>query len=145
MKSQKFALVLAALTLSGTAIAHAEVTEPTVKERVELMGTIRNSFGTIAGMAQGKMAFDAAAAAEAKDALVAAAAMIPEKFETEATDPESTAAPAIWTSWDDFTALATQLEESAVALDASSLDTIKAGFGPVGAACGACHKAYRVK
>ncbi|WP_029375464.1 c-type cytochrome [Oceanicola sp. S124] len=138
------ALGTAALT-PMTPLAHAEASNPAVKERIALMGEIRGNFAVIGGMAQGRVDFDAAKAEEAQAALAAAAAMIPEKFEPQETDPESEASPAIWEDWDQFTAIAAQLEQAALALDVSSLDGIKAGFGSVGGNCGACHKAFRVE
>ncbi|MBR9764245.1 MAG: cytochrome c [Rhodobacteraceae bacterium] len=138
-------IALGASALSPlTSLAHADVANPAVKERMALMGEIRSNFAVIGGMAQGKVEFDAAKAGEAQAGLAAAAAMIPEKFEPQESDPESEASPAIWDNWDDFTAMAANLEQAALALDSSSLDGVKAGMGGIGGACGACHKAYRV-
>ncbi len=95
-------------------------------------------------MAGDKAAFDAAAAEAAKAEHVAVSAEIAAKFEAQATDPESEAKPEIWTNWDDFVAKANDLNTAAAALDASSLDGVKAGMGAIGGACGACHKAYRM-
>lgn len=139
------AAVFALFGLGGTALAHADVTNETVKERMELMGTIRSNFAVIGGMMQGKVDFDAAKAGEAQAALAAAAAMIPEKFEAEEMDPESESSPAIWENWDEFTGMAANLEQAALALETDSVDSLKAGFGAIGGACGACHKAYRVE
>ena len=96
-------------------------------------------------MAGEKAPFDAAKAAEAKAALSAAAAEIPAKFEANVDDPKSEVVPAIWTDFADFTAKGKALEDAAVAIDVSSLDTIKAGMGAIGGTCGACHKVYRAK
>lgn len=145
MKLKTLALTLLTLSLAGATLARADVTNPVVKERVDLMGTIRTSFAALGGMVQGRADFDADVAAEARDTLVEAAGLIPAKFEAAETDPESEASPAIWESWDDFASHASALEEAALALDTTSLDTMKAGFGPIGASCGSCHQAYRVK
>lgn len=145
MKHVFLSLALGAATLSGAAALHAEVSNPVVKDRMELMGTIRSSFATLGGMAQGKVDFDADKAAEAQSALVEASAKIPTAFEANEADPESEALPEIWENWDDFVAHATKLEDAAAALDASSLETVKAGVGPIGASCGGCHQSYRMK
>ena len=85
----------------------------------------------------------AAAAEAAKQQLIANAADIPVKFQNNATDPEAHAKPEVWTSWDDFAAKAAALGAAAAALDASSLDGIKAGMGAIGGACKDCHMAYK--
>ncbi len=136
-------VVIAALA-AGAAYAHAEVSNADVKARMDLMGDIRKNFATLGGMVQGKTDFDADAANAAANALVTDAEGIPAAFETPAMDPESEASPAIWENWDDFVAKARNLEMAADNLDTSSLEALKASFGPAGAACGSCHKAYRV-
>jgi cytochrome c556 len=145
MKHFILTTTIGALSLAGVAFAHAEVSNPVVKDRMELMDTIRGSFATLGGMAQGKVDFDAEKASAAQATLVEAAAKIPAAFEPNEMDPESKALPAIWDNWDDFVIHATALEGAADALDPSSLDTIKAGVGPIGASCGGCHQAYRSK
>lgn len=144
MQLKTLALAAATVTFGAAALAHADVANPVVKERMALMGEIRTNFATLGGMVQGKTAFDAATAAEAKAALAAAAAMIPAKFEANETDPESEAAPAIWDDWEGFTADAADFEAAVAALDTASLESVQAGFRPIGGSCGACHQAYRV-
>ena len=80
----------------------------------------------------------------AKAALAAAAADIAAKFEPQATDPATEAKPEIWTNWDDFVAKADALKVAAEAMDASSLDSVKAGMGAIGGSCKACHSVYRM-
>lgn len=145
MKRQFLTLVTGAALLAGGAMAHEDVKNPTVKARMEVMETIRDNFGTIASMAQGKTAFDAAAAANAKAAALEASTDITTVFETEAMDPKSEAKPEIWTNWDDFADKAAALETSLSGLDTESLEAMKAGFRTVAGACGACHKAYRTE
>jgi cytochrome c556 len=139
------ALPLALMLASAPVWAHENVSDPQVKARMMVMGDIRNSMGTLGGMAKGKIAFDAAQAAEAKAVLSKAAAQVLSAFEAPASDPVSEAAPAIWTDWDGFATKSVAMDAAIEALDTSSLDTIKAGLGPIGKTCGACHKAYRIK
>lgn len=129
---------------AGVAIA-ADATDPTAKARQELMDVIGMNMKTLGDMAGGKSAFDAAAAESAKAAIVAAAAEIPAKFETAATDPASKAKPEIWTNFDDFKGYAGKLGEAAAALDVASLDTLKAGIGAVGGVCKDCHTVFRAQ
>lgn len=133
-------LVLAA----GVALAKEGVQDPTVKARMDLMGTIGMNVKVLGDMAGGKTDFDAAAAQAAKDAIVAASADIAAKFEPQATDPVSEAKPEIWMNWDDFVAKAGALNAAATALDPSSLDTVKTGMGGIGGACKDCHTTYRM-
>jgi cytochrome c556 len=136
--------MIAGLALAaGMAFAKEGVQDPTVKARMDLMGTIAMNTKILGDMAGGKTAFDAAAAEAAKTALAAAAAEIPAKFEPQATDPVSEAAPAIWTSWEDYLVKAQALVTAAEAIDVSSADTIGAGMGAVGGTCRACHSAYQ--
>lgn len=136
-------LVIGLVMAGGIAFAQSKATDPEVKARQQLMDSNGAQAGILGGMASGKTAFDAAAAEAAKQQLIANAADIPVKFKPEATDPESRAKPEVWTSWDDFAASAAKLGAAAAALDASSLDGVKAGMGAIGGACKDCHTAYR--
>ena len=97
----------------------------------------------LADLAGGKVAFDADAASQAKEALVVDSGKIAEAFKDPATDPVSEAKPEIWTSWDDFVAKAGALNAAAMAIDVSSAETIGAGMGAIGGACKDCHTSYR--
>lgn len=134
---------IATLALAATVVLAADATDPTAKARQELMDTIAMNVKVLGDMAGGKAAFDAAAATAAKDALVAASAEIPAKFETEASDPKSNAKPAVWTSFADFTTKAKALNTAVTALDTASLETVQAGMGAVGGACKDCHTTYK--
>ncbi len=131
------------LAVIATVAVAADATDPTARARQELMDGIAGHMQVLGDMAGGKTAFDAAAAAAAKDGIIASAAQIPVRFEPPATDPRSKALPAIWTSFADFTARAAALGEAASALDPASLDGVRAGMRGVGGACQACHTAYR--
>lgn len=139
------------LLLSGLALAAVvgvagaqEATLPEVKARKEQMQGQRMAVAVLGDMASGKTAFDAAAAAKAKADLAAFGAQIPAKFEAEVTEAASKAKPEIWMMWDDFVVKAEALTAAAEALDAASLDGVKAGMGAIGGACQACHQAYRM-
>lgn len=141
-----FVAIAAALTLfAGSATAKDGVTNPVVKERMDLMQMIRASTATLGDMAGGKTAFDAQAAMVAKTALAAAAGQITAKFQAEEDDPVAEGRPEIWMMFDDFTTKAEALVTAAEAVDVASLDGIKAGMGAVGGTCKACHEAYRAK
>ncbi len=137
-------LIVALVLVAGVAVAKEGVQDPTVKARMDLMSTIGMNTKVLGDMAGAKTAFDAAAAQNAKEALVAASAQIAAKFEPQATDPVSEAKPEIWANWDAFVTKAGALNAAATAMDASSLDAIKAGMGAIGGACKDCHSTYRM-
>ncbi|MDO9637158.1 MAG: cytochrome c [Pseudotabrizicola sp.] len=132
------------ILVAGVAVAKEGVQDPTVKARMDLMGTIGMNVKVLGDMATDKVAFDATAAAAAKEALIAASADISAKFEPQATDPVAEAKPEIWTNWDDFVAKGEALNAAATALDPASLDGVKAGMGAVGGSCRDCHSTYRM-
>lgn len=138
-------LAVGLVAVATVAVAKEGVQDPTVKARMDLMGTIGMNTGALGDMASGKAPFDAAKAEAAKAALVAASADIVPKFEPQADDPVSEGAPAIWTNFADFTAKATALNAAAQAIDVASLDGVKAGMGAIGGTCRDCHTTYRVK
>ncbi len=144
MKSVTKMLIAGFALVATVAMAETESTDPTVIARQTLMKTIGMNTKVLGDMAGGKAAFDVTAAEAAKVAIVAASAEIAAKFEPNVTDAGSEAKPDIWTNWEDFTTKGMALNAAATALDASSVESIGAGMGAVGGACGACHKAYRM-
>ena len=138
-------IIAAALLLTGgMALAEVEATNPTVIAWKALMKQNGAAAKVLGDMAAGKAAFDATAAEAAKQKLIGDAEQIPVVLKTQAEDPASEAKADIWSNWDDFTAKAAALGKAASALDSSSLDGIKAGMADVGAACKACHTAYKM-
>lgn len=144
MKSAAKIIAAAFLVTGGAALAEVEATNPTVIAWKQVMKQNGGAAKTLGDMAAGKTAFDAAAAAAAKQKLIDDAAQIPVVFKDQAEDPASEAKPDIWANWDDFTAKAAALGKAAEALDSSSLDGLKAGMGDIGAACKACHSGYKM-
>jgi cytochrome c556 len=130
---------------AGAAFAKEGVKDPTVKARMELMGTVGASTKVLGDMAGGKSAYDASAAAAAKAALVAAAAAAPAAFAIEADDPVSEARPDIWMNMEAFIEKAKGLEAAAGAINVSSVEGIQAGMGAIGGSCKACHSDFRAK
>ena len=137
------ATLVIALALGATVGIASDATDPTVRARQTLMGTLGMNAKVLGDMAGGKTAFDAAAAAAAKQALIAASSEIPATFEMQASDPATKAKPEIWSNFADFTAKAQVLNAAATALDPASLETVQAGMGAIGGACADCHKTWR--
>lgn len=144
MKFTTKALAVGFALIAGVAFAEVEATDPLVIAQKDLMKSFGGAAKTLGGMASGEVAFDAAAAAAAKAALLAGSAEIAVKFATAGSDPASEAKPEIWTSWEDFLIKAKGLGDAATTLDVASVDGVKAGMGAVGGACKACHTTYRM-
>ena len=142
----KFAKTIVAGFVLMASVAYAEGTrtDPNSIARGTLMAAQGAAMKVLGGMAGGEMAYDAAAAEAAKAALVAASGSIAAVFEPNTTDAASEAKAEVWTNWDDFAAKAKVLNAAAMALDASSAESIGAGMGAIGGACKDCHTTYRM-
>ncbi len=138
-------LILGIAVIANSVLAHSDVANPAVKARMDLMTDIRKNTAILGDMAKGKTAFDAEAAQVAQTALKAHTAGINAAFEAKEDDPKSQSKEAIWTEWEKFSEMTGQLDAAIDALDSSSLDGLRAGFGAVGATCSNCHKAFRIK
>ena len=108
------------------------------------------NFGAIGGMAQGRTEYDAAAAQTAADNLFHITRLDQTSMwpaDTDSMSMTGTRAKAeIWANLDDFVAKYAALQTAVADLQAvagSGLDAMRAAVGPVGAACQACHQAYR--
>lgn len=145
-------LGIAGVALSATMLnaASHEAENPAVKARKAQMQLYAFNLGTLGAMAQEKIAYDAGAAAMAAKNLAAlahldAGAMWPEgtdNFSIEGTR----ALPDIWSNFPDVGAKAQALQVAADAMAAAAgtdLASLQAAMGPLGGACGDCHKAYR--
>ncbi len=144
------AVATLSLALAGAAIAASHV-DPAVAEAIKTRQAHMKAYGAqlqiLGGMAQDKVAYDATAAAAATLASLAAtdqSAFWPQGSDTSVEG--SKALPAIWVNIDDVIAKAGALQAATATLATAAgtdLDSLKAAFGPVGAACGACHQTYR--
>ena len=143
MKFATKTLILGLVMVGGIALAQSKATDPDVHARQTLMDGNGGAMGTLSGMAKGEKEFDAVAAEAAKQTLIANAAEIANKFKNNASDPESKAKAEIWANWDEFSGYADNLGKAAAALDASSLDGVKAGIGAIGGACKECHTEFK--
>ena len=143
MKFATKTLILGLVMVGGIALAQSKATDPDVHARQTLMDGNGGAMGALGGMAKGEKEFDAVAAEAAKQTLIANAAEIANKFKNNASDPESKAKAEIWANWDEFSGYADNLGKAAAALDASSLDGVKAGIGAIGGACNECHTEFK--
>lgn len=142
MRVTSLAGAAAVICLIGAG-AFADVSNAAVQARMDAMKQMAGASRILGEMAKGQQTFDASKAAEAQSVIETASAQVPELFQSEETDPESEALPAIWKEWDRFEALSADLSAAASGMDASSLETVQAGVQQVGQACSACHRSYK--
>ena len=143
--------VAAAIIGAGVAMpAAAQFAKPedAIKYRKAAMTVMGTHFGRVAAMANGRIPFDAKAAADNAE-IATIASKLPFAGFIEGTDKggETRAEPKIWTEMDKFKGAATKMQEEMVKLNVAAksgnLDAIKAAAGETGKSCKACHDAYR--
>ncbi len=132
---------LAVAVAGGVAFAQADA----IKARKDGFQVFRTSTGAIKRVVDGTgSAADVVAPA---NAIAAQAAKQVALFPAGSDKGETKAKPEIWANMADFTAKMKAAEDAAKAIamagGAGNMDGVKSGFGALGAACGACHKAYR--
>ncbi|HSD74559.1 MAG TPA: cytochrome c [Steroidobacteraceae bacterium] len=151
------AVAIAAALLSalgaGTFAARAADAPPSkeeqaIKYRQSVYKVILWNFGPMAGMAQGKIPYDAKAFAHHAERVATMAPMLLEGY-PEGSDrgAKTRARPEIWQNKAEFTELMHNMEEKTAALAVVAKDgdfeKSKAAFGEAASACKACHEKYR--
>jgi cytochrome c556 len=139
----------AALAVLAATPARAQFAKPedAIKYRKAVMTVMASHFGRVAAMANGRVPFDAKAAADNAE-LAATMSKLPFVAFIPGTDKGETKAEAkIWNEPDKFKAAAEQMQTEMAKLNTAaktgSLDAIKAAVGDTGKSCKACHDAYR--
>ena len=145
-------LMLATAAVAGfmTALpAAAQFAKPedAIKYRKGAFTVMAAHFGRVAAMANGKIPFDAKAAADNAE-IATMMSKLPYTAFIEGTDKgETRAKPEIWTENDKFRTAATKMQDEMAKLNAAAktgdIGTIKAAVGAVGKSCKACHDNYR--
>ena len=148
MKKSLLAAGLAVAVLSGEALAQAKP-EVLVKQRQSAMTLMGKYYGPMAGMAQGKVPYDAKIVQRNAGFLDNLSRMPWDGFSEGTKGAKSAALPAIWsepTKWGDA---ADRLQNEASKLYAVSRSgdeaAVKSQIGAVGKACGGCHESFREK
>jgi len=139
------ALFAAAIALP--AAAQFAKPEDAIKYRKAAFTVMARHFGIVAAMANGKIPFDAKAAADNAE-IATVMSKLPYAGFVPGTDKgETKAEPKIWTETDKFDAAKTKMQEEMaklnVAAKGGNLDAIKAAVGETGKSCKACHDNYR--
>jgi cytochrome c556 len=143
-------MVAAAIVGAVTALpAAAQFAKPedAIRYRRAAFTVMATHFGRVAAMANGRIPFDAKAAADNAE-LATIVSKLPFAGFVEGSDQGQTnALPKIWTEQDKFRAAASKMQEEMVKLNAAAktgnIDAIKAAAGATGGSCKACHDSYR--
>jgi cytochrome c556 len=135
------------LTLALPAQAQFAKPEDAIKDRKASFTVMSAHFGRLGAMANGRVPYDAKAAADNADT-VSALAKLPWAAFGEGTDKgETRAKPEIWKESAKFKEASDKMQAEIVKLNvaakAGNLDALKAAFGPAGASCKACHDNFR--
>ena len=140
------ALGFAAITLP--AAAQFAKPEDAIKYRQSALFVMQQNFARLAGMAQGKIPFDAKLAADSA-ANAEFASRLPWAAFGDGTDKggNTKAKPDIWKDKTRFMEYADKMQAEMAKLNlaakSGNLDAIKPAVGAVGGACKTCHDAFR--
>ena len=144
-----FATAVAALAAAVAMPAAAQFAKPedAIKYRKAAFTVMATHFGRVAAMANGRIPFDAKAAADNAE-IATIASKLPYAGFVDGTDKgETRAEPKIWTEMDKFKAAASKMQDEMaklnVAAKSGNLDAIKVAVGETGKSCKACHDVYR--
>ena len=142
-------IMSAALALTMAAPAQAQFAKPedAIKYRKASFTVMSAHFGRLGAMANGRVAYDAKAAAENAE-VVSALAKLPWTAFGDGTDKgETRAKPEIWKESAKFKEasdkMVAEMGKLNTAAKAGNLDALKAAFGPAAASCKACHDNFR--
>ncbi|MBX4993677.1 cytochrome c556 [Rhizobium binae] len=140
--------VAAAAAMAGIAFGSVTAADGTHDSRIALMKQIGGSAGALAAIAKGTKPYDAEAVKAALTTIATSAKVFPDQFKpgSDMNDPE--VSPKVWENMDDFKARAAKLStdaETALAQLPADAAAVGATVNTLGANCGGCHKAYRIK
>lgn len=140
-------ILVVTCAVHGQANAQFAKAEDAVKYRQNALFVMQQNFSRVAGMANGKIPFDAKVAADSA-AVAEFVGRLPWVAFGEGTDKgESQAKPEIWKERAKFNEYANKMQAEMVKLSAAAktgdLDSIKAAVRATGGSCKTCHDAYR--
>ncbi len=149
MMKRTFSLLGTCLACVLAMPAHAQFAKPedAIKYRKASFTVMAAHFGRLGAMANGRMPFDAKAAADNAD-VVLTLSKLPWAAFGEGTDKgETRAKTEIWKESAKFKDAADKMQTDIAKLNtaakAGNLDALKAAFGPAAASCKACHDNFR--
>lgn len=150
MKNLCRVVLLAAVAASSvSAFAQFAKPEDAVKYRKAAFTVMGAHFGRLGAMAQGKVPFDAKAAAENAD-IAASMAKLPWAAFVDGSDSGDTKAkPEIWKQSAKFKEAADKLQAESIKLAAAAHtgkeDAFKAAFTATAGTCKSCHDDFKAK
>jgi len=134
-------------SLSVPALAQFQRPDDAVKYRKAAFTVMGSHFSRIGAMANGRVPFDATAAANSAAIVETMSALPWEGFLAGTDKGDTRAKPEIWAEEVKFKEGAEKLQVETAKLSAAAktgnLDAVKAAFGAVGQSCKACHDVYR--
>jgi cytochrome c556 len=143
-------LALAALTAAAAVPAAAQSfqkPEDAIKYRRAALTVLAAHYGALGAMVNGRIPYDAAAAARHGDAINTVVHLPWAGFVPGSDKGETKAKPEIWSEAAKFKAAheraETEVPKIAAAAKTGSLDQLKAAWGPNSGACKNCHDAFR--
>jgi len=147
MPTLMVAAAIAGSVIAMPAAAQFAKPEDAIKYRRAAFTVMGAHFGRVAAMANGRIPFDAKAAADNAE-LATIMSKLPYAGFVEGSDKGDTKAdPKIWAEQDKFRAAAAKMQEEMAKLNAAAktgnIDAIKAAVGATGGSCKACHDSYR--
>jgi len=145
------ALCAATMTLTLALPASAQFAKPedAIKYRKNALFVMQQNFSRVAGMAAGKIPFDAKVAADSA-ATADFVAKLPWAGFGPGTDKgETKAKPEIWSDkakFDDYAGkMQAEMSKLAAAAKSGNLDAIKTAVNSTGGTCKSCHDDFRAK
>jgi cytochrome c556 len=151
MNQRIFSIGLALLLGAGYSLTAFSQAKPDVlvKQRQAAMTLQGKYFGPMAGMAQGKVPFNATVIARNAGYLEVLSKLAWDGFDPSTTGEKSRALPEIYSDAGKFKATQDSFQSNAAKLVAASKGgdeaAIKAAIGAVGKDCGSCHDNFRQK
>jgi cytochrome c556 len=142
-------LLAAAMALTLAVPAQAQFAKPddAIKYRKASFTVMATHFGRLGAMANGRLPYDAKAAADNAE-LVTTMSKLPWAAFGEGTDKgETRAKPEIWKESAKYKEAADKMQAEMAKLNmaakAGNVEALKAAFGPAAASCKACHDNFR--
>ena len=147
IRTRSAATALLSAAMAMPALAQFQKPEDAIKYRQSALTLLAAHNGRVAAMANGRVPFDAKAAAE-NAALVETLSKLPWAAFGPGTDKGDTRAlPAIWADSAKWQQAITRFQADATALNVAAktgdLDAIKKASGALGQSCKACHDSFR--
>lgn len=144
----KFKAIAAAVMVAGMTATAVFAQDGTHEAREAMMKKIGGSVGAMSAIAKGEKPYDAEAIKAALTTISETAKAFPDQFKPGTEQGDKEASPKIWENMADFKARADKLSTDADTILAQ-LPADSAGVGgalkTLGANCGGCHQAYRLK